>query len=265
MDVITHDHSSMIYAKAIQHMTALLAPYGITYFCFIREYTDRARICLTSHPQWHSHFANTSIYKDDFFTIPDQSLDTGYFLWNDVRCNKIYLSARDHFSIDHGIALIEKSKDYTDQFHFGGPPGKLGPTDYIACTHTIKAFAADFLHKARRLITRSDRIMLPELATSEQVVTLSETPVNDPKLGRIYVNYVNRQGQQAYITQAEKDCLRWLVKGKSLTEIAVLRGTSQKVVDKQMAHLKAKFDCKGLPQLVYRLMHSLFADIIFDD
>jgi DNA-binding CsgD family transcriptional regulator len=73
----------------------------------------------------------------------------------------------------------------------------------------------------------------------EELAVLS-FPINNPKL-------------PASITPAEREIIRWLLKGMSNAEIARRRGTSARTVANQIASIFRKFGVSSRSELVSRL------------
>ena len=114
------NHSSLVNAEYVRQICdPILNKMKMSYFTFVRQFTDRSRICLTTTPEWHAHFCTTKHYLTDKFELPFGSFSNGYFLWKFLRDTTIYQDAYNNFKINHGITLIDSHNTYCDFYHFG--------------------------------------------------------------------------------------------------------------------------------------------------
>lgn len=62
--------------------------------------------------------------------------------------------------------------------------------------------------------------------------------------------YLSGKFEKVYLTQQEKNCIHWCVKGKSSEEIAMLLGIGKKTVENRIYKIKEKLNCYKQSQLI---------------
>ncbi len=68
-----------------------------------------------------------------------------------------------------------------------------------------------------------------------------------------------------YILFSEARVLYWLVRGKSLSEIAIINGYKQSTIYTTVSNLKLRFESTNLTQVVFILNKSIFSEYIFEN
>lgn len=74
--------------------------------------------------------------------------------------------------------------------------------------------------------------------------------------------YIGEPSEEHYITYRELQCFKWLVKGKTADEIAMILDISKRTVDVHCNNIKRKLDCVKLTQVAYKLALAGINDVL---
>lgn len=250
-------HSSLLFVNEVKQIAKPLSRANIDYFCVVRTFKDRSRICLTTDGNWHEHFCNNKQYVKDIFELPIDNYESGYFLASATANDSIHADMQYNFSINPIVAIIEKNENFCDFYHFGAKCANNVAKDTSQNLSELESFVLLFRDKADALLKKSQLIVFPEW--SNQKVQLSAYANTNGAKNLISLRrYVFDDGRKrSYLTHQELECLKLIaLGGKSAEEIGIILGISKRTAQAHIENMKKKFDCVRLPQLIYRLSTS---------
>ncbi len=255
-------HSSLILTNEISQITNPLLKHNTSYFCFVRIFKDRSRICLTNNAAWHTHFCTDRQYIKDAFEQPISEYDNSTLTWSSIANTDIESDLSVNFNVIPTVTVIEKGNHFCDFYHYGSPANnyKANSSDNI---EDLERFVFSFKDKANSLIHNSDLIVFPEwqnFQSLEKTSSLS-TPALDIN------KYLFNDGKICtYLTKKEIECLKLIVRGKSADEIALIFNLSRRTVESHIDNMKQKFNCVKVAQLIYKISSSrLFYKLLSEE
>ncbi len=257
-------HSILASIPAVTEIChPLLNYYKINYFNHIRQFNDKTRICLTNNGDWVQYFCKNRLYLDAPFE--EDKLETypkGYILWELLKDTSVFAQAHQLFNIDHGITVIEPSDEFTDFYHFGMPSSQKKSYEfYLSALPSLQTFILYYKEKAAKVIANADLLHFPEFDGPEPKIKVPETePLLSKQQEQAFLNSLNIKRfplggkyNNQYLTSRELHIARWLVEGKSASEIAMILGISQHTTNTHVNHIKEKLGCVKLTQVAYKL------------
>jgi len=264
-------HIYLIQQEDIDKLCQPIKDLGINYFLYIKAFNDGTRTQLTNNLAWSEHFYKNNYYLMGEFDDPQRTYCPGLFLWSTLPCQQIYQDIRNHFSIDHGVTLVEKINDGYEFFHYGAHLNNYKIINfYLNNFDYLKRFNLYFKDRGANLIKLAEnlRVQIPtrecaELINLDNFLSLQDSYQNFIAQTPIKRYYLDHIGSDTYLTQREVECLYWLAKGNSSKEIARSLQISERTVEEHLLHIKAKIGCNKNSQLVYLLTKHLPITIDF--
>lgn len=252
----------------------LFAISDVNYFDFFREYCDGSRIWLSTNSMWTQY-----LYQNSYFAVTNFSLDPknlyisdskiyGAFLWDSLQTSLInpleaklfadkLRDAKENFDIANGIALIEKHPEHTDYFSFGASARDTSVINfYINNLQCLENFIPHFLEQAEKLLQQSSLQKIVQ-ANQKQILSYQELYTSlQPK--SYYANQFDTTNtanklsleENEYLTQREKMCIYYTIRGKSARETAQILSVSPRTVEFHLSNAKAKLKCKNKSELI---------------
>lgn len=253
------NHSSLRFVDTVKQISAPLNKINIDYFCLVRTFKNRSRICLTTSGEWHEHFCNEKQYIKDVFELPIDNYENGYFLASTTANDVIHADLQYNFNIRPIVAIIEKNENFCDFYHFGTTASNKDFVDVKSYLAELDSFILLFRDKARILFKKSQLIIFPEWNSNEK--NFHREQMEQAKNIKNLISpkrYVFDDGDiRAYLTHMELECIKLIaLGGKSAEEIGMIFGISKRTVQAHIENMKKKFNCVRLPQLVYKLSES---------
>jgi DNA-binding CsgD family transcriptional regulator len=245
---------------------------GINYFNFVRNYKDNSRICLTTSAQWAAHFCNEKLYLvAPFERDKDDYNNNEYVFWPTLQEHVIYQEALKS-NVKHALSIVKKGKHFDEFFHFGADA--YDKTTYDKILHNrdlLNYFILFFKEKAEKLIKNSHLLAFPELtskltAVHKIQVLDSDSMVEEANKAfdilKLKKYYLGAEFGDAYLTQKEVNILRWMIIGKTASEIAILLNMGFRTVQKHIENIKQKTNCYKTNELCYRIGSSAIGEIL---
>lgn len=237
----------------------LFEGFGISYFRYTKIFRKGGCIWLCTNNEWLSHYVDMGYYHDG---MSEQNIDqysSGVFVWQPAN-NAVLKDAQQNFNIDHGVTIIDQSKDYCEMYHFATRQENHAITNfYINHQDILRHFILYFKDKAHKLITslNKSKIILP---ISRKIKTLdSHEFAKSPSLQNKHKFFESTTCQQfhlggaynnVYLTKREAECIAWLCKGKTADEIGIILNISRRTVINHLHHIKEKTACHSMSQLL---------------
>ncbi len=252
-------------------VSPLLQHSRISYFCFVRRYKDNSRVCLSTHRHWNRAYISEKLFIFDIFEKEECFLNNDYMLWDTLEKNKVYELAKSDFDIIHHLTMVEKRLEFTDFFHFGSniKENIVQNSEYLKNIDVLTLFTQYFKDSISSILPAVERLQIEKHhATSCLNSDNEDLLLNDFSLlvDAIPINryYFMLDNKQIYLSKREFECVKWLVRGKSATEIAKILSISQKTVQKHIENVKNKMNCYKQSTLIYKLLsENYFSSLLF--
>lgn len=279
MDIVDlSKHSTMKYVGNMQTICKPLEKHlQIDYFNHIRIFPDNSRICLTNKGAWVDYFCREKLYLIDPLATSPIKQSHGELFWDERIDDKIYQTASKYFNICHRLTLTERRDGYIDYFHFGVQTRYLKNAEYYSSIKDLlESFILIYQQKATKLITSSQKIILPELMPKSGLLN-NDNKLSSPPLSQNisveqkqnFINalktqryYLDPPWQNTYLTAREIDCLRWLIKGKSAEEISLVLDISKLTAITHIRNIKDKLNCNKITEVIYKLASTRLKHVL---
>jgi DNA-binding CsgD family transcriptional regulator len=250
-------HFSLTSSNDVNDFCApILNPLGITYFNYLKIYSDSSRELLTNNAAWIDHFYQNELYKSVGAIDIEHLLPKGYFLWSELSTeDPIYQCGRKSFNIDNGITIVIKRKDVTHLYIFASYRNNVNINNfYVKNIDLLQRFILYFTDKASDLIKQAakNRIYLPE----KQIITPT-IPIRDPLLSEfdrekfyhqttIDKYYLLGESDDFYLTAKQAQCAAYFAQGATAKQCAKALHLSPRTVESHLKEVKDKiFDLTG--------------------
>ena len=231
----------------------LLNQFGITYFARQTVTNDGYWEILGNLPEWLDYSASKEFYNVDPSLLHPDHYQSGLivnssntvpdFLKNMVNeCLK-------KFDIENTLCILEKNPIGSEWYFFASSAKnhKIIST-YVTQINSIYKYIKHFKQEAESLIFKNLEFTIdvanlknaPFHASPNKIDLLPHAFVDDDIL-----NYHVKN-----ITSREKDCLKYLMAGKTIKETAKLLSLSPRTVEEYLNRLKQKAGCKYKRELI---------------
>lgn len=210
---------------------------------FIRRYNDGTVVYLCDNRDWLEHYLNNNYPSLGAFEQNTVPIQHDYVLWNALsNTDPVVIDSRTLFNIRYGITLVCKFEDGCDYFNFGTSETESAIVGKIYNQlEQLQYFTKFFYEKTKRLlhIANQNRFDLEQFKNTENIITQN----NRLYLGPTY--------EYAYLTEKEITCLKHLIAGKTIPDIATLLQVSPRTIEKHVENIKNKLHCNTQFELGY--------------
>jgi DNA-binding CsgD family transcriptional regulator len=175
----------------------------------------------------------------------DQSFrKEGHFLWSAFSKNDPIVDySRSYFNIEHGVTLVKKTGDNHDFFNFGLMNAHPGDKDRLTrILPELETFIKEFYDKAGKLL---------QAAELSPIISHPETPRPAEPVKAMNSFHLGPAFDYQYLTHKELECLQWMVRGKTLPEIGLILGMSERTAEKHVENIKRKLKCRTQCEIGY--------------
>lgn len=218
--------------------------YGLSHFCYVRLYNDGSFYTLISNEDLYQHHLskgyliapniNKQQLKNKFYYIVMPELEDGF--------NQAAYDYKNYFGLTYPIYLIERNIGYFDLYIFGSTgTGFQSINFYLSNLSLLESFKSYFHDKASSLVNKSqeNKIIIPSsMKPNFQGLEISK----DKSLAN--------ENRLRLLTPREKECLCFILRGKTAKEIAGLMSISFRTVEFHIMNIKEKLNCSSRSQLI---------------
>lgn len=242
------------YYKKIHKITShLKIQFGITYFARQTVSKEGHWEIVGNCPDWLDHSADKGFYHIDPSLIHPDYYQSGITV-NSSHTTPEFLKEMTNecltqFDFDHTLCILNKTATGSEWYFFAtcGKNNNIMST-YITQIKSFYNYIKYFNYEAVSLLQQNldFRINLADLkkqAFSSNINTVELAPLIFDDIDDIHLN--NYQ-----ITAREKDCLIYLIRGKTIKETAKLLGISPRTVEEYLIRLRQKTGCKYKRELI---------------
>lgn len=262
-------HISITAAKSIDDIIHPLSDtFGVKFFRYLKLYKNGKRVILSNIPDAIRYMYGQGQYVNLWYDgeFPE-FLKEGWYSWHINRLldtrdveEQIESDLTSLLKVYNGVTYVQESDYYFEIFSFD----TVENTIYQVDRQLLLRFVYYFREQARKLIQigELDSILLPiqNIVTSTQHPEALLTFLNETKINRYYLG--GKYGN-AYLTAKEAVCIRWMIEGKTVEEIAKLENIQPKTVERHIENIKLKFNCRKQTQVIQLLLNSGFWEKAF--
>ncbi len=267
MDIFK-DHPFLVGCDIVEKICQpLFKKYGINYFCHIRAFKDDHYTGVMSDKRWARHYLKNKYYNID---VPSYDLDkikSGVDIWCDTKLDKqiekIYKDAC-RFGYGIGFSLIFNNDGVCDFFSFATKNNKAYlHKKIIPNLDDFKKFVYHYLeslkinkelkelYAKKYRFNRIGRNKVYKLASNRAAFSI----IDDISERRFYFSIAERN---MYLTYREVQCLKYLIKEKTLKDVAQSLEISTRTVESYIGNIKLKMGCKSLSQIRESVMPNAY-------
>lgn len=221
----------------------LFEQFNIDAFFYSRIYYDGQSFLLTTHPEWYQHHMSKQ-YKAVPF-VPEAYIEHKfyYYLSQTTEYQEVLHDIRTLFNLDHLFYIFELKSNFFDVYCFSSNPSNHDAINfYLNKRDILNNFIFSFKEKAEHLIEQSNSnlIVLPESMRPDAQLFSEKTNLSKAKHDFDFYHFSRR----------EKDCLKFILKGRTIKETAKYLNLSNRTVEYYFNNIKAKLHCHSKSQVI---------------
>lgn len=267
------DHYFLQSAQSVEQICQPIMEIGISYFTYLKKFSDGSHVNLSSSPEWLKHYYDLKLYESSRFEGLPESYQAGCTIWPKDLDLPVFSHARTHFDSDHGMTIIHKNIDYCEFFFFSTSAYNPQIIDvYLNSLDLFQRFTYYFKEKAHSIIQQAEQyriIIQPSYTLSEHPYQLADhnTQAREELVKKMPVSMVklsSNRFDKIHISQRGLACLRHLVQGKTAAETAEALFISSRTVEDHLNSLKVKLNCKNKIELIARFTASELRSLIIE-
>ena len=228
----------------------LFEKFQFNFFGYQILYDDFYRIHLNANPEWLKNYYDKQHYNFSRSDKKPSSYINGYGIWdawdkNDISALTIGKDAIENFDYAHGITFTKRFKSHTIIFEFATQLNNWKINNlYLSNIDLLQNFIVFFNEKTEKIIKKTNMhaFRLEKSSNDEVQDDMYSAKLVLPKNSKELFLYQP-------LTKQELVCVNWLIKGKTMKEMALILGISSRTVEKHIIHIKEKLHCYTLYQL----------------
>lgn len=245
------------YTSNIQEIaTPLNTSLNTTYFNFVRRHQNGGEFSLSTDAAWTEYFYQkklyTSVMADKKIQQHPLASKIRIIPWSRFIGSTVQKEQRQHFGIGVGITIIFIHDTHGDFFHFATKNQYQDMEEfYLSNQDILLRFTHYFYDRAKKILSDvsqpENQLYLPErIKYNTKNATLNYSLVDiqnflsatRPKHYYVY----HEQLGDIFITKREYECLYYLTRGKTASEIANMLYRSTRTIETQIKNLKLKLN-----------------------
>lgn len=232
-----------MFVSQVAEICHPLTAVNIDFFLHIRKFTEGFVSLLCNRADIATACLENHLYPStDSFVLVTSDLP-GYYVWEDTHTGNPAICSKllQKFKLEQGLTIILKHSDYHDFFYFATSPEHTHVKDfYHKNLDAFSRFIQLFLSKADKLIKIAGRNRL-------KLNQESSIDLDLPEASTLQLNTI-------HLTKRQKECLYWLLKGKTAAETGEILKLSPRTVESYIHHLKRKFQCSTKAELISKAL-----------
>ncbi|MFC3909217.1 helix-turn-helix transcriptional regulator [Legionella dresdenensis] len=266
-------HPSIINHTVLNELCTPLQKLGVHFFGYTSIDAQGQAYCLGSKLNYAKEYLRQNHAHNDVHYRPvELKKQYHYDFWDflnlDARAEKLYRMAAE-FDQGHTLTITRHDTDITHCYHFSGQLNDDGINQrYLEKLDSLHTFI-DFFNDCLQNITEIAQIYQHPINVGSEKLNQSK-PINlisaDPRTINLADSAQNsiqfKYFSQYFLTDNERQCLRWLHQGKSAEMIAAINNVSRKTIERYIASIKRKLDCFTLFQMGEKTASNGISDFL---
>jgi len=245
MNIDLNSHISLVSTDEIKKLCQQFFNHKkipINHLNYIHKFNDGSVFYLCSNHAWIKHYISNQYMTKGAFETNSVLAKNRYVLWDSLDSNDVILKdSRELIHVEHGLTIIHQTKEGTGFFNVGNTDGDITHLNtYLNHLSALNEFVLYFYDNTKLLFQKAKQERLIIMPDQKHVHSL--------------------QDKLLHITQRERDCINWYLRGKNSGEIAIILGISRRTVETHIEHIKQKLNCTNLFQLGYSLAAMEFKE-----
>lgn len=240
------------HSNAVKQTCLPLRHLGVTCFYYVSIKKNGDHILLTDCPHIDEYYYQEKIYlKDPYVRHPDNFQPGFFFFENNQEFDESLIHTVERFRISPLVGLCKKQEDGgVEFFGFWGESQRTSAFEniYLNYTTLLKTFASYFKEECSTIIQKNTVpcLSLRELIGPDLFDAKITSQANEKeKLLRkvlIEMGFATDVAMAEKLSSRERECLTFLVQGKSSKEIASLLNLSPRTIEHYFEHIKNKLN-----------------------
>lgn len=250
MPIDLKNNIALIASAEVENICSwFLKKNNLNYFLYDRTYDDGHRFTLCNHSDWTNHYYQYDYQNIGKFERHSSCYQNCFVLWDwwtkDSHSHKIMKISADSFDICHGLTLVKCGSNYFDTFNFATNKNNFFINEfYLSNIDLFENFSLYFLEQSKSLIRKANKDLY--FVEYKNIDFYSEHP--DTLLNTGKLNLLNLYNKPI-LSYRELNCVNWLLKGKTVSEVAMILDISTRTAEKHLISIKEKLNCRTMFQL----------------
>ena len=243
------------FARA-QDIQGICEPFlealGLNFFQYCKSFSDGGWMVVNGNRQWLQDYFEREFYRtSNFRGAPEDYPEQYLFSSSLTEGHEIAVFAKKQYGVGDCLTIRHFTEDGVEFFIFGAPVERTDSVQFfLNHMDKLQQFMLYFFDRARQALSHiaMEKLYLPYDNFPHKEIS-GDGMANVKKLFNLKRFYFD---SKQYLTNKEVECLRWVGQGKSLTEVAMILGNSERTVESHVSHAKEKLQCYKMTQLVLR-------------
>lgn len=257
---IVQNYITRFYDQIFKVTRPLHEHFGISYFTY-HEIDEHGRYTvLVDRPDWAEYYVAQKLYLSDPFLRHPSNYKSGMtrlltFVEEDHKEKVLKAGHKFNLDPDTAILIIDKHETSVEFFGFVAPKDASNIDNiYLNNPQLFKTFATYFKEELKQLLSKmqDDAGYLKELKGAD---FFRQKPIHPGLSSSQLTAYLQDLKYKPIIERAaalsarERQCLTFLLKGKSAKETATLLKLSPRTIEFYFENIKNKMHCHSKHQL----------------
>lgn len=274
MNIINHEQNpSLKHANLLNSICSVLQTHGVTFFGYTAVDPMNRAYCLGSKVDYAANYLQRALAQNDVHTFDSNLKATPqYLFWDFCQLDKdneeLYRIARE-FDQSHTLTITRASDELIQCYHFSGQNHNEQLNQYYLEHLDALHLFIDYFNECLRTIPELAEVFQNPVSISKKSESLLLQPqeyakvipdINDISQYQAPVRFT--QANQFLLTDNERECLRWLHRGKPYDMIAQIMQVSRKTVERYVRSIKEKYQCYTLFQLGEKIAENKLSELL---
>lgn len=254
----------------LNEVCAPLKVLGVHFFGYTAIDINNNAYCLGSKPDYAMEYLRRNHARNDVHQHSSAiKKEFHYDFWDYLEMEKhteeLYQMAAA-FDQGHTLTITQHEENITHCFHFSGQmiDAEINQRylDKMDSLHAFISYFKDCLANIPELAAVYDQPINVEDKASPKITLVD----SDPRLLDFPTTATQRlrfkKQLDYYLSEKERECLKWLRLGKSAALIAEIKNVSYKTIERYIESAKKKYNCYTLYQLGENIASSGLANFL---
>lgn len=255
IDQFIRYHPTIVCQADLVEICKPLQKLNIVYFAHVHIDEKSNMSGISSCPEYFKIYFNNNFYQYDLH-MANLSREKSYIIWDTIQRTKQSKIMHHYFTQlnrDHTFSIVKSSKTTKDYYHFAVKnEHDFMNNRYLQLLEELHCFINYFTeqvntNKQLKLAYKMKISINKQLGgfffNGQLQNDAFKDFYNEIKTKHFYFNHIE------YLTKRELECLYWISKGKTATEIAIILQITDRTIKEHFKNIKQKLNCQTLFQL----------------
>jgi DNA-binding CsgD family transcriptional regulator len=251
---------SLKHAALLQSVCRPLDKHGVSFFGYTAVDAMNRAYCLGSKADYAENYLRSALAHNDIHRFEMESkTKPQYFFWDFCELdkeNEILYDIAAKFNQSHTLTITRSSKDLIECYHFSGKNHDEHLNQYYAENLDALHLYIDYFDDCLKNIPELAELYKHPVSISKTSLSVSNRPQECAEIRPDIHNIAQfttpitlTRANQFLLSDQERECLRWMHKGKPYEMIGQIMNVSRKTVERYVTTIKEKYECTTLFQL----------------